>query len=982
MSGKQPRPLPRAKAIEAKPPTPQAPVIGEPVFAPAKKPERPAAPAVKPAQPGTGFIVAEQESVAARAKRKKSPLASPLGLVVAGVVLLLIAGGSVAALLFTSGQGEPLALAPIGEQTVVEQELLSVRLQTDSASAESTGIEFALHDAPPGAAIKGGVFTWTPDEAQGPGKYRVVVSARRGEENSQVEFAVTVSERNQPPAFEPIAMQTIESGRDLSVQAAARDLDVPAGELVYEMKSGPPEARIDPLTGWVTWRTSGPARRVSIVVAAREKGTGGVSTTTAFDVEVLASTVPVRDVAAEMAERLRGAGITATAAGTYSRPGIAVEARRFQAGSELLEVYDFGTPDAAQEAIAQLAAIGRDEAKRSRRGYRADGLLVVYEGDAARLVAQLDAAFGVPAFHRPLQVAAADPLPATIAPPAATEPAADETTRREDEQILALHENKQLFTPAKSYPALRAIFAARFERAHRAEIDAAFDEDLQRWLTEHPDVKEELLTAIAPEDNLPAVLRLFAALWSKHPAEFEEYWNAAVAVAVTWDGNRMAIEDYRHHQTRCKAVLPDALVGAEQNFAYLLGTDSGRYLPWEFLVYVVNHETPLDERQWAVANYLPKRLMIGECYGDVPYDKTMLETGSAVCRLNGQGYTLANLRQYGGVCAMQADFASRVGKSLGIPAAYVRGESNSGDMHAWVEWVVLKQVGPQRIVFSLESHGRYRGDKYYVGELDHPQTGREITDRAMELELQTVGLDPRARRHSQRVLAAWPAIAAATKASARDELAFLGEVAKLCPGNTDAWRKIAALTRAGAFDAKTRRLPEQALGDLFRTFANFPDFTWTVFDDMVAFEPDLKKRIGFYERLLGLYIGAQRPDLAAAARLKLTDMLLEDGQRDAAGNGLVQTLLAFADDGRYVRPMLDKLESICGTGAAEAAIMDAFWNVFLPRVPQMRGDEPTPHAISMHQRAIAWFTSRGNAQAVQSLQAELAKIQAGQGKRS
>ena len=54
-------------------------------------------------------------------------------------------------------------------------------------------------------------------------------------------------------------------------------------------------------------------------------------------------------------------------------------------------------------------------------------------------------------------------------------------------------------------------------------------------------------------------------------------------------------------------------------------------------------------------------------------------------------------------------------------------------MHAWVEWVVLKSVGPQKIVFSLESHGRYRGDKYYVGQLNHPQTAAASTDRQMEL---------------------------------------------------------------------------------------------------------------------------------------------------------------------------------------------------------------------------------------------------------
>ncbi|MFV2038658.1 MAG: Clp protease N-terminal domain-containing protein, partial [Acidimicrobiales bacterium] len=32
-----------------------------------------------------------------------------------------------------------------------------------------------------------------------------------------------------------------------------------------------------------------------------------------------------------------------------------------------------------------------------------------------------------------------------------------------------------------------------------------------------------------------------------------------------------------------------------------------RFVPWEFLVHVVNHRTPAGERDWALANYLPKR---------------------------------------------------------------------------------------------------------------------------------------------------------------------------------------------------------------------------------------------------------------------------------------------------------------------------------------------------------------------------------------
>ena len=54
-------------------------------------------------------------------------------------------------------------------------------------------------------------------------------------------------------------------------------------------------------------------------------------------------------------------------------------------------------------------------------------------------------------------------------------------------------------------------------------------------------------------------------------------------------------------------------------------------------------------------------------------------------------------------------------------------------MHAWVMWVELIGVTSKGIEFSLESHGRYRFDKYYVGTLYDPQTGQTITDRTLEL---------------------------------------------------------------------------------------------------------------------------------------------------------------------------------------------------------------------------------------------------------
>jgi len=717
--------------------------------------------------------------------------------------------------------------------------------------------------------------------------------------------------------------------------------------------------------------------------------------------------VAQQDVAPAVAELLRAKGLPATLKNARMEYADGRYLREVDVEGKTVQVLQFGSATAAARAMADLDGVLSDFGHQGRV-YRHESALVLFDGSEPRVISQLTLALGEPlrappattvaannSFDRPDDPASTLPLPTTPGSPptttgptdqatagaTTTSPPAAETSEAEaaeNEQILKLFDDKQL-TSTKNYETLRNIYASRFERAHQNEIGAAFDDELKQWLEEHVEIKQEFFTAVKPDDdNVARVLAQFAELWKAHREDFADNWNAAVAVAVTWDGGRGSIEDYVRHQRRCSAILPNDLIGAGENFSYLVGTDSARYLPWEFLCYVVNHRTPLTERQWAVSNYMPRRQMIGKIYSDVEYDTVMLRTSSKVCRLNGQDYTLPNILKFGGVCAMQADFASRVAKSLGIPAAYVRGESNSGDYHAWVEWVVLTHVGPNKINFSLESHGRYRGDKYYVGTLYHPQTGGLTTDRQMELELHTVGMDRVAKRHAELVMKSWPMIRQQREMSVGQQFAFLAEVARLCPGNTDAWLGMAAINKSGNVDGKDRRMAVKMLDELFRTYANFPDFTWEVFDDMIGFEPELKKRIALYQRLVAMYVKAQRADLATKAQLKLTDMLLEDEQVEVAGNGLIQMLMAFADDGRNVRPALEKLEELCGShGEQGAAILDVFWKNFLPRVPKTRGGTPTEHAHQMHRRALLWYQRRGNAAAVQFVQQEIAKMQAG-----
>ncbi|MBW3598510.1 MAG: hypothetical protein KY475_14715 [Planctomycetes bacterium] len=558
-----------------------------------------------------------------------------------------------------------------------------------------------------------------------------------------------------------------------------------------------------------------------------------------------------------------------------------------------------------------------------------------------------------------------------------------------DHPFLAIHREEKLFA-AETYPQLRAIRSRRFEEEHADEIRRAYGDDYETmtaWLNEHPIIKEEFYTALKPEhDRLVEALQLFQTLKTEYPEQIVPYANLAIAIAVTWDEPRRGVYHYESHQRRAKAEMPPDHAEAAANFAYFLEHERwmqgrGQFLPWEFLSHVVNHTTPLTERQWALQNYLPKRAMIGQCYKDVPYDTLMLDSQSEQARMNGAAYTLANLDVLGGVCAHQADYASRVSKSLGVPAAYVSGENAYGDLHAWVMWVEIKAVSATSILFTLESHGRYRGDKYYVGHLSDPQTGQRITDRQLELRLHTVGNNAIARRHAALAMEAFPTLRRQAEMDLKAQFQFLNQVIKLCPGYEAPWKTLAQMTRDGEIDADYRKDMLKTLDNLFATYSAFPDLTWEVFDDLTAFEPETADRVKLYQRLASLYVAAERPDLACEAVLRLTDYLVELEQVEDAAQSLAVMIKSFPGEGRYVPRMLDRLEEVCASFEEAGPLLLAFYRDFLPLIPQMRGDRPSPYCISMFERGVQRFQQAGQLELAQVFAGQLVRIRAGQGVR-
>jgi len=809
------------------------------------------------------------------------------------------------------------------------------------------------------------------------------------------------SGRNEPLVLKPIDDQAIDELGMLEFTVAVRSPGRKTGELKYTLEGPPEGAHIDPETGRFTWRPTeqqGPGRyEMTVQVAASAANTIPARQRFAVLVREVAQPPVLEPIGEKTVEaggtlaiqlRAEDPDVPSGPVRLFLGPGAPPGARI----DPLSGQFEWTARDAKPGEVYQITVHAR---KAAAGGPTAEGVFRVRVAGPAqratgvtpvppdRLVLEprdkgADVDNGAKVDKGAEVVVPSDALPQ---PPRKTTEAS--ARAQGDEIILELYRKNKLLSKPE-YPKLRKVFADRFEDRHAEEIRQVFGEkgdELRQWLDAHADIKEEFYLAIDPEhDNVPKVLGLLKELQHRFPKRIESYANLAIAVAVVWDDQRGAV--HRSPRQQHGSLQPDGEVGAVENFQYFLDMENvmqgrAQLLPWEFLVHMVNHSTPLEERQWALQAYLPKRVMFGKCYSDVPYDEGMLKGANP--RLQGRPHTLPNILQYGGVCAVQADFAARVGKSIGVPALSVSGVSRFGENHAWVMWVELGAVTRTGFTFSLESHGRFRGDRYYVGNLNDPHTGQPTTDRQVELRLHTVGMDPIAKRQADLVMRAYAMLRQRTEMDTVKQLSLLGRVIDFSPGNEPAWIALAKMSREGQITKAHGKLMVRVLDRLFATFANLPDFTWVVFDDLVAFQDVPKQRAALFGRLAALYEQAKRPDLSCEARLKFAEYLVADKRLDEAIQCLATAILLFPEEGNFVPRMLDKLEGLCQGQTRSQEQLVSFYQQFLPKIPQYRDSRPSRYCMQMYERGIQRFQEAGVPQLAQTYQAQLVLLQAQRG---
>ena len=176
----------------------------------------------------------------------------------------------------------PPVLDPIGNRAVTEQNPLT--FTATGSDPDLDGLTFSLSGEPTGAAItSGGVFTWTPTEAQGPGVYvfDVVVTDNGSPNlNDSETITVTVSEGNVAPVVTDPGSQVGVAGDTVSLMIVATDSDEPANVLTWSASDLPAGLSIDPDTGEIsgTLTVPGPIARIYTVSITVDDGTGETST--------------------------------------------------------------------------------------------------------------------------------------------------------------------------------------------------------------------------------------------------------------------------------------------------------------------------------------------------------------------------------------------------------------------------------------------------------------------------------------------------------------------------------------------------------------------------------------------------------------------------------------------------------------------------------------------------------------------------------
>ncbi len=194
-------------------------------------------------------------------------------------------------------------LAAIGNKTVNEGTLLTFTATATDANTPAQTLTYSLDaGAPSGASItSGGVFTWTPTEAQGPSTNAVTLRVTDNGTPALNDFetiSIVVSEVNAAPVLATIGNRTVAPSTLLTFTATATDADQPANTLAFSLDAGAPSGASITSGGVFTW-TPTPAQSLStnsVTIRVTDNGSPTLDDFETISIVVSQDTTPIQAV--------------------------------------------------------------------------------------------------------------------------------------------------------------------------------------------------------------------------------------------------------------------------------------------------------------------------------------------------------------------------------------------------------------------------------------------------------------------------------------------------------------------------------------------------------------------------------------------------------------------------------------------------------------------------------------------------------------
>jgi len=508
------------------------------------------------------------------------------------------------------------------------------------------------------------------------------------------------------------------------------------------------------------------------------------------------------------------------------------------------------------------------------------------------------------------------PLAQSIRPAIAA--ALDELERAADfaaaqSRLLELFQQVIAFGSPRDLDAFRdAAFSLRLVRQLRP-VPAEKRIALLKYLRANDELARTLVFLVDPKNSLPDVFSLLDRLREARgdqPAKFP-----ALTAAICLVHDRRFQREFLGY--RLRSPDPQAI------FDYFVANDgkllrSTRALPPELVMYLVDTTSPIDEMSWALKNYAGNRY-VGRLFFDVRYDVEHWETG-AMKRIDKEKYTLPNLIKLGGVCGDQAYFAAAVGKSIGVPAAMVRG-ANAETGHYWCGF--FQFAGRPHWNFEIGRYDAYQGLR---GGIIDPQTREEIPDTFVAL-LALLAQTPAESRQTGRAVADAALHMMEMQALSRDlpdhppagaegltrrepgtiaELELVELAVRASPGDRFCWEPLRQLAAAGRLTLDMKKYWSDALAQVCGT--QYPDFVLAMLTPMVKTVENPAEQMLTWDWVCGII--KSRSDLVAQVRMEQAALCESLDRLDRAAEYYSEIIENYANSGPFVIDALQMAEKI------------------------------------------------------------------------